>query len=331
MRLPDGRPGRIDDVIRIDLIPSINRFASAHALSNPDFLLDLSADEGHIVVACDAKFSIETGRAKQVSAEVLRALIETDGSPVAAVLPSSRTLADGLFLTPDIALTHAILAGRSGLGRLTLKPAQIELVPARTVDLITDVHLVAGIEAFAALDGYAEAWRDDLGFGLYGLRCTAAATGCWLDATRPMLPMNDETLPDMPAVISEIQQRAHRARTGWSLIQRWDEEVEVVRAQRVAISRLTTPPMAARDLRPMIDQIAQRRGVTPPSMSSVRRQLAAATRAHLRGRFGPLEPPITDLDAITRAINREMGGIVSRLEATLEEIVAQNARRSEGA
>jgi hypothetical protein len=327
--LPDGRTGLLRDIVRLDVIPAVARFASAHGLSNPDFLLDLAGDERHLLASADAKFSIETARAKQVSAEVLRALVETGDSPVAAHLPRQRELADGLFLAPDFLLTDAILRGRSGITRLSVPRSQILLVPARSLDLFQEPSLVSQVDAFARLDAYAERWRDDLAYGLYGVRSACAATGCWLDETRPFLAVEEEVTLAPDAVLAEIEERAKRARSGWELLRRWDGDVELIRSQRVAINRMIAPPLPARELRPLVERLAAGAGTEPPSLSYVRRRLATMTRQQLRERFGSLPPPLADPPGTMRAISREMTGIGRELEAALLTIVREGRTASE--
>ena len=46
--------------------------ASKRGLQNPDLLVIGAQDDHRVIRAADAKFSIETARAKQVSADVVR-------------------------------------------------------------------------------------------------------------------------------------------------------------------------------------------------------------------------------------------------------------------
>jgi hypothetical protein len=79
-----GLRGSLSAYADIDAIPGLASFASNRALQNPDFLLTLQTEDGPILVAADAKFSIETAKPRQVSAEMLTALLESPGTPVKA-------------------------------------------------------------------------------------------------------------------------------------------------------------------------------------------------------------------------------------------------------
>lgn len=327
--LPSGRRGALSRVVRLDTLPGINRFASRHSLSNPDFLLELATDDGPLLAGADAKFSIETARSKQVSAEIVEALIQTEGSPIAAVVDEATPLADGVFLSPDFPLTHEVMSGRYGIGRLSVRRPQVELVAATSADLFDGEPTRGYIDAFAAIDGYLERWPADLMLGLYGLRCGAAAVGCWQDEVRPLLGAPEELTTDPALVLAEIGRRARAGGTGWELLQAWDADAERIRAQRVAVGRATQLPMPARDLRALVEREASRRGVAEPSLNYVRRQLATLTRDRLRGRFGALPPPLVDEGATMAAIARAVAEMVGSLGGDVAGIVAAARPRSE--
>lgn len=327
--LPDGRRGALARVVRLDTLPGINRFASRHGLSNPDFLLELSTDEGTLLAGADAKFSIETARSKQVSAEIVEALIQTEGSPIAAVVDEATPLADGLFLSPDFPLTHEVMSGRYGIARLSVRRPQVELVAATSVDLFDGEPTRAYIDAFAAIDGYRDRWPSDLMLGLYGLRSGAAAVGCWQDEVRPLLGTPDDLTTDPALVLAEIDRRAGDGGSGWELLQAWDTDAEVIRAQRVAVSRAAQLPMPARDLRVLIEREATRQGLAEPSVNYVRRQLATLTRGRLRERFGILPPPLVDEGATMVALGRAVAEMTGSLGEDVAGIVASSGSRSE--
>ena len=329
LNLPDGRSGSVVRVVRLDTIPSINRFASRHSLSNPDFLIELDVADERVLAAADAKFSIETARSKQVSAEVVAALISAEGSPLRPIVDPGSALADGIFLSPDFQLTHEVLSGRFGIGRLSVRRPQVHLVPATSADLFDTEPIPDYIDAFGAIDGYRDRWRGDLMLGLYGLRCGAAAIGCWRDEVRPLLgaPDGHEAVPER--VLDAIATRTRDARTGWELIQRWDAEAETVRAQRVAVSRAAQLPVPARDLRELVEHEAKRSGVAEPSLNYVRRQLANLTRDRLQEEFGVLNPPLDEHGRTLADISAAVARMSRSLPEDITAIVAASGRRSE--
>src|SRR4051794_21359800 len=66
--------GTISSVLDVDALPGLASFASSRGLQNPDYLLTVDSDEGVILVGADAKFSVETAKPRQVSAEIIAAL-----------------------------------------------------------------------------------------------------------------------------------------------------------------------------------------------------------------------------------------------------------------
>lgn len=329
LALPSGESGTVARFVRLDTIPAINRFASRHRLSNPDFLIELDTDEGRVLAAADAKFSIETARSKQVSAEIVSALISTEGSPIAEFVDLEMPLADGLFLTPDFQLTHEVMSGRFGIGRLSVKRPQTHLVPATSAELFDLDPIRSYIDSFGAVDGYRDTWRADLMLGLYGLRCGAAAVGCWQDEIRPLLGSGDDQGSSPERVLNGISVRTRGARSGWELLQQWDVEAELIRAQRVAVSRAAQLPMPARELRMLVEHEAKRQGVVEPSLNHVRRQLAYLTRDRLQTEFGVLHPPLDNHGKTLAAISSAVAEMTGSLQVDIGRIVAEAGKRSE--
>ena len=329
LTLPDGRSGTVVRVVRLDTIPSINRFASRHSLSNPDFLIDLETADERVLAAADAKFSIETARSKQVSAEIVAALISTEGSPLRSIVDSASALVDGIFLSPDFPLTHEVLSGRFGIGRLSVRRPQVHLVHATSADLFDTDPIRGYIEAFGVIDGYRDRWRGDLMLGLYGLRCGAAAVGCWRDQVRPLLGASDAGEAAPERVLDAIATRTGEAETGWELIQRWDAEAETVRAQRVAVSRAAQLPVPARDLRELVEREAKRSGIAEPSLNYVRRQLANLTRDRLQAEFGVLNPPLDEHGRTLADISAAVARMSRSLPEDIATVVAASSKRSE--
>lgn len=331
LTLPSGDSGTVARVVRLDTIPAISRFASRHSLSNPDFLIELDTGAGRVLAAADAKFSIETARSKQVSAEIVSALVSTEGSPIAPIVDPETPLADGLFFSPDFQLTHEVLSGRFGIGWLSVKRPQIHLVPATSADLFDHDPIRAYIDAFGAIDGYRDAWRLDLMLGLYGLRCGAAAVGCWRDEVRPLLGSVNGTDPFPERVSVDIAARSRTARTGWELLQQWDSDAEAIRAQRVAVSRAAQVPMPTRELRMLVEQEARRLHIAEPSLNYVRRQMVILTRDRLQDRFGVLHPPLDEEGKALTAITAAVAGMTRSIREDIGRIVVEAGNRLERA
>ena len=66
---------RYTRLVRLDDIPSVASTAAKRGLQNPDLLLFGEREGRRFIQGADAKFSIETARVKQVSPEVVEALL----------------------------------------------------------------------------------------------------------------------------------------------------------------------------------------------------------------------------------------------------------------
>ena len=71
IQVEEQEPLRIVRVDRLDAIPAVAAAASKRGLQNPDLLLIGQRGREQAIQAADAKFSVETARSKQVSAEVV--------------------------------------------------------------------------------------------------------------------------------------------------------------------------------------------------------------------------------------------------------------------
>src|SRR5262245_26114621 len=113
---------RIDRVERLDDIPQLATAASARGLKHPDLLLVGESHGRPTLQAADAKFSVETARAKQVSPESVLALRALPQQLLGS-LPlwdENTDVVPGIFLSPDYLLTHLSLRGRHGIVRPTV-------------------------------------------------------------------------------------------------------------------------------------------------------------------------------------------------------------------
>src|SRR5690606_11059159 len=75
--VPGGNrpPIEIERIARLDAVPSIAFAASKRGLQNPDFIIIGRQSGRPAIQAADAKFSVETARSRQVSVEMLDALL----------------------------------------------------------------------------------------------------------------------------------------------------------------------------------------------------------------------------------------------------------------
>jgi hypothetical protein len=327
--LPGGGVLQVERVVRLDATPRVAALASKRGLQNPDLLLlgDLDGSPG--VLAADAKFSVETARSKQVSAEVVAGLLglQTLLPEVFAGIPADPTLAPGVFVCPDYPLTHLMLRRRHGIVRTTVSPDEVALAPVDPAAFFAPLEGAAAMGPLADIDDLPTSIDQSLLAALYYFRLARAGVGCWLDATRPLLALDDRPPVDEAAVAAEARVRAASAigagDGAFAAILRWNDDVQRVRNQRAAIEQVASPPLASRELRPQVDALASALGAEPPSLNKVRRRLGGWWRAELRDRLGPIPPPVADLTAELDRVAAAGRDLAPCLPARLERIVAE--------
>jgi hypothetical protein len=328
--VPDGHPEglRVERVLRLDATPAVAAAASKRGLQNPDLLLLGSRAGGPALQAADAKFSVETARAKQVSPAVVDGLLG-----LRDLLPdllgdlgagtAAPALVPGVFLCPDYALTHLMLQHRHGILRTTARPEEVVLLPAPPGVFFRPLEGAAVMAPLAAVDELPVRLGESLLASLYYFRLARAAVGCWLDATKPLLLFEDRLVVDEAAVRDEAAARAIGAPSAIALVQRWHADVQTVRAARAAVDQAAAPPLLGRELRALVQKLAEERGADPPSINQVRRRVGTWYRAQLRARVGPLPPPIPDLPRTLSELARIGTELAPRVEAEAVRVVRE--------
>lgn len=315
---------RVERVVRLDDTPAIAATAAGRSLQNPDFLVVGARDGRTTLQAADAKFSVETARAKQVSAEVVAGMLSL-GPLIGDLLGDVEDplLVEGLFVCPDFPLTHLMLRRRHGIVRTTVRPDQVEIFPVSGAEFCAPLPGAGIMAPLAALDGLPVSTDESLLAALYYFRVARAAVGCWLDATGPLLAFNDKRVVDDAAVHDQTIARAAGARSAWDLILRWDADVQSVRNQRLAVEQVAGLPVVNRDLRELINRMAAASGTEAPSMNKVRRRVGAWYRGRLRDQFGPIDPPVDNLSQTLRDLGRYAGTLHGAMQRETVRIIAQ--------
>jgi hypothetical protein len=326
----------IDRIQRLDDMPRVAAAASKRGLQNPDLLLIGEHAGRPTVQAADAKFSIETARAKQVSPDVVQGLL-TLRNQVPELLDGlgpDPEIVPGVFLSPDYPLTHLMLRRRRGILRTTVGPDEVVLVPAPADRFWRGVAGADVMVPLAAVDGLPLPLETSLLAGVYYFRLARAAAGFWLDAHKPLLLHEDRVEVDVDAVRDEAARRAQTAASAIELIRRWDSDVQRIRDQRAAVDQVAGLPIPSRDLREMAAAIARAQGQEPPSSNQVRRRLGAWYRGALRERVGPLRPPVDDLPRVLRQVanaGRDLQpGLHGEAERVVRELLAASESLPEG-
>ena len=301
-------------VIRLDDVPEVARRASQAKLQNPDFLL-VSAD-GQTMWAADAKFSVDTARSKQVSADATTALIAlgvpTLDRELAGVVPES--IRDGVFLSPDYSLTHRLLRDRRGPRRTTIKEYEVRLFAVTPSRFLETLGLDQLQSFLAAIDDLPMERGESLMFALYIYRLARAAVGCRVDQVRPLLALNDSPVVTDDDLVEQAERLSTVRSSAWGLVQRWNAEADTVRQQRLQVDQAIGPRINGRELRERVDRAAAAGGVKSPSANIVRRKLGHWFRDRVRQEFGPIDPPVVDIDSVCQALSRFAAGLYPELE-----------------
>ncbi len=319
-----GEDGTIaGHTIRLDDIPEIAHTASRHKLQNPDFLM-LGTDSGSQVMwAADAKFSVDTARSKQVSGEVVRALLDL-GDTVRRLAPgldADLSIRDGVFLCPDYPLTHRLLRDRRGPRRATVKRSEVRMVSISSTQFFEPLGQEGLRGFYAALDGLPIDPDRSLMLGLYYYRLARAALGCWQDQTAPLLAFHDAIAVDEDAVEREARALATMRTSAWGLVQRWNDLADDVRRQRQAVDHMTSLPINGKQLREQIVTAATAAGVTPPSGTRVRRAIGAWYRSRIRERFGPIHPPVENFGALLEQLGHYSRSLQPEMAAVTRQVI----------
>ncbi|MFM9108596.1 MAG: hypothetical protein ACKOWF_18065 [Chloroflexota bacterium] len=316
----------VEPVERLDATPQVAAIASKRGLQNPDLLLIGSHGGGSAVQAADAKFSVETARAKQVSPEVVEALLGLrDELPgVFGGIDGGAARVPGVFVCPDYPLTHIMLNRRQGIVRSTVRPDEVVLVPTDPSRFFAPLEGSEAMIPLATVDRLPVTIDESLLAGLYYFRLARAAAGCWLDANRPLLNHDDHTPLDPAALAAETRTRCFGARDAYGVILAWNDDVETVRRQRSAVDQVAQVPISNRDLRSRVEKVAAAHGAPqPPSLNQVRRRLTGWWRGELRDRVGAIPPPVADLPAELLRVAAAGHELEPMLPARIERVVAE--------
>lgn len=316
---------RVAAVHRLDTLAGVAARASKAGLKNPDFLVFAAGDRHPLILAVDAKFSVETARPEQVSAEATRLLFEHDPHLI-ALLPDpdpDARYADGMFLAPDYSLTHAMFRQRMGHRRMAIAEEDVVLAEADAREMFGPVASEAVIDRLVTLDDTTFPVWESLLAAQYYFRLERAVVGLDAEARRPLLGVAtvDVTEADL---LAQIDERARGMANAWELVLDWDRDVEGVRRQRQALHQVIGSPLTSSELRDLSDEIMDRLQVEPrPSRNRVRKALGARFNAEVFAEVGVIQPPVPDFNAELQRVAEAARRIGARYEADIREIVGE--------
>jgi hypothetical protein len=314
--------GIISSVLDVDALPGLASFASSRGLQNPDYLLTVESEDGVILVGADAKFSVETAKPRQVSTEIIAALVETEASPLSPLVPHYDLQADGFFLSPNYELTDLVLGGKAGILRVAVAPSDVVLIEPDTRAMFDRPVIADAMAALADLDNANPDWHDDLVTSLYYARCAFACLGCRVDEVKPLLGYVDQSGID-PDLAAAIVNRSARARSAGDLVLAWDRDAELIRTIRVRVHAAMDIGLMNRDLRTMIGTASAAIGLDPaPSINRIRRALGAWITTELVAELGVVHYPVRELEALLDRIRATVDLLRPEIKSQVIAIIA---------
>lgn len=328
----------VDEIHRLDTLPGVAARASKAGLKNPDFVVFGSRDGCPVVFAVDAKFSVETARPVQVSAETTAQLFDAD-EHLTRLLPDARpgtTYLDGIFLSPDYVLTSLMFRQKVGHRRLTVSQQDVVLTEALPRDMFEGMADSNVIDRLVRVDNLPfDVWGSLLAAQYY-FRLERAIVGLAQDERRPLLgdPIDEETTAELR---DSVESRASGAGSAWDVVLDWDRDVESIRRQRQAIHQVIGVPLPNAELRDLTDRLMRKRDPeTRPSRNQIRKALGGRFMADVVSETGPVVPPVADFSAelarvaeAARTVGvRYVDGIEDIVSGIIDELSARHARQS---
>jgi hypothetical protein len=321
--VPQLAGGTVEAVHRLDTLPGVASRASKAGLKNPDFVVFGTRDGRPIAFAVDAKFSVETARAVQVSAETTRQLFDAD-EHLTRLLPDpapGTAFVDGVFVSPDYSLTHAMFRHKIGHRRLMVSQKDVVLATVAPRNLLDGVADLPMIERLWSIDDVPFPVWSSLLATQYYFRLERAIVGLVGDERKPLLGATDgeQTSADVRA---RMEQHARGAESAWQMVVEWDREVEIIRRQRQAIHQVIGVPLSNAELRDLSDRIMDDRSLkVRPSRNQVRKALGGRFMADVLDEVGTVEPPVADFAAELERIAGVSRRIGARYSADMPDIL----------
>ncbi len=313
----------VEEIHRLDTLPGVASRASKAGLKNPDFVVFGTRDARPVVFAVDAKFSVETARPVQVSAETTEQLFDAD-EQLTSLLPNTRpgtAYLDGIFVSPDYVLTSMMFRQKIGHRRLTVAQNDVVLTDAAPRDLFAGFADAAVIERLVGIDRLPfDVWGSLLAAQYY-FRLERAIVGLALDERRPLLGdgVDEETTDEMRA---RVETRAGGAVSAWDVVLDWDRDVEAIRRQRQAIHQVIGVPLSNAELRDLTDRLMRKRDPEMrPSRNQVRKALGGRFLADVVSETGSVVPPVADFSAELARVAEVASVVGARYADGIERIV----------
>lgn len=327
---------RVHQVYRLDTTPAIASIASKRKLQNPDFIVAGERNGTKVLLAVDAKFSIDTAKSAQVAAETLAALLEV-GPLITDLLPGipvDAEVVDGIFVSPDMPLSHYVLDHARGRLAARVRRRQVILIPVQPVPFLKSMEGSRLLGPLASVDGYRNLLRSNMLLAMYYFRLARACYGAYGETTAPIFGPDEANT----GIEAELEQRtielARIARSSWDVVLRWDAAAGQVRRQREAAYAAMAFPLANREIRDRIVAASKQRDVVAPSINSVRRRIGSWYRSQFDQQLGTVLPPVDDMAGLLQRIHLVAAEVVPTIgpavDAIIDEALAAQPRISAG-
>lgn len=322
--IPSLVGSRVTAVHRLDTVPGVARRASKAGLKNPDFVVFATHNGQQTVCGVDAKFSIETARPVQVSAETTAQLFEQDEHLISLLpdLDRNATYEDGFFLSPDYSLTHAMFRQKIGHRRLTVSPQDVVLADVQPDRLFEGIVSRDIVSMMVAMDALTFPVWESLLASQYYFRLGRSIVGLVAEEQKPLLGTSDLDASE-DDLIARVQSRPGTGEGAWQMILDWDRDVERVRRQRQALHQVVGTPLSGPELRDLSDEIMDAKQLDRrPSRNQIRKTLGALFTADVIEEVGVILPPVDDFSRELERVAAAARKVSERYEADMRGIVA---------
>ncbi len=331
-----GETFTLETIVRLDDDTRIAIQAGRHKLTNPDFVLfgRTAADEP-ILQAADSKFSVDTIKPAQVSADALQALLDVENGLVRAALEqtihdhhvATASVVRGIFISPSGPLTDFFLPRLLTDKRTEIARSQIELIdvdPGRLFGGLDEAKLIGPL---ARIDRLAASPRDHLLSAMYYLRVACACVWMWVEERTPLLSDSGAPSPEFGAILQEVEERATSAESAFELASHWYERVDDVSRNRKSLAEVMSLPVRMGEIRKLIESAGY--GDDRRMVRVVRAQLDQAYRRRMYEELGeiPANPtePMPEVLQRVASVSRSLRAEMRSLAATcVEEVAARD-------
>ncbi len=336
--LSNGQEFRLDAVIRLDDDPRIAIQAGRHKLTNPDFVLfGRTPDRSPILQASDSKFSVDTIKPAQVSAEALQALLDVENGLVRVALEQDlhdHDVADarverGIFFSPvgpltDFFLPRVLSDPRSGVDR-----SHVELIEVGPLELFGKLPQAALIGPLAQVDKLPVSPRDHLLSAVYYLRVSCACAWMWVEERTPLFSLNDPPDVDWEDLKSEVDRRTAGPCSAFEIAETWFEDVEEITRNRKALQEMVSLPVRMSEIRDLVRKAGL--GEDRRAVKTVRAALDRRYRQLLFEKIGEIPAtPDQPLPSVLQRVATASRALRPEMRKLANELVAEQPKQAGG-